>query len=769
MRTRHGGVARTQHRGFARTRNRGFARTRNRGFAVRLVLFATALVCLAVGLSSGLAYRYSLGDLEAGLRGELLAITRSAAALLDADLVDLIYADEVGVLAFEEEFELVRSQLDEVRSRNGLPRTGNPIYVMRPLLDFSDSGLLEFVVMPDPGPDGSFFVGNVYPARDFHREALAGRASSTGVYEDREGVWISAAAPLRGSDGRILGLVQVDRTVDFFYAEARARTLRVAGGALLGVAVALFASLVFARSVVGPLRELAAAVRDLASGRLDRRVAIDRHDELGHLAAGFNEMAEGLETRSREVERAREAAEQSARTQSELLANLETLNGLLETLTDAPDEHEAAVRGVGRCVEAFGWSWGGIVSAEAPAVVVGRAGVDADALGALPHRLGERREVVVTNENDASASPTLTALLGSVDARAVAAVPIPRQSAADGWLLLFSPEPVRLSVARIEAHRNAGRLVGSTLDRLADQRRRAEVARETVAANHALQRAGEAEHGDDALAAALDELRRGLGFPHACRWRVDPVTRRLEPAGSSGHPDPTLCMPLAGGRGLPGHALARRDVVEGIPDDDPRRADLERTGVVDGVALPLLVEGEPVGVLELLATGRLPASEGRAEALRTVSRGLGTLVERRAAATRRAEAARRAAATMAAVARGDLGATMEGEHPEEFRLLQEAINDSVGTLEGLVRRIRDAAIEVSGASHEIEAGSTDLHARTEQHLPKFFVVHGCIGNHQGPLHFCQPRGPGCPDRHCFLANEPVSWPSFQVYSLLLPV
>jgi len=69
------------------------------------------------------------------------------------------------------------------------------------------------------------------------------------------------------------------------------------------MAVTLIASIPLARSVVGPIETLARSVRLFGSGRLWTRASLDRTDEIGDLAATFDEMAGRIETLVRSEKR----------------------------------------------------------------------------------------------------------------------------------------------------------------------------------------------------------------------------------------------------------------------------------------------------------------------------------------------------------------------------------------------------------------------------------------------------------------------------------
>lgn len=75
---------------------------------------------------------------------------------------------------------------------------------------------------------------------------------------------------------------------------ARSRANVLAGG-LLGLALALGASLVLARSLVRPIRAIQRAAQRIAAGRFDVRLDEGRSDEVGDVARAFNRMLDNLQ------------------------------------------------------------------------------------------------------------------------------------------------------------------------------------------------------------------------------------------------------------------------------------------------------------------------------------------------------------------------------------------------------------------------------------------------------------------------------------------
>jgi signal transduction histidine kinase/CheY-like chemotaxis protein len=64
---------------------------------------------------------------------------------------------------------------------------------------------------------------------------------------------------------------------------------------LIGVTVAVVASVVFARNLVRPIRQLEAGAREIGEGKLDGRIYVTTGDEIEALGAQFNRMAERLQ------------------------------------------------------------------------------------------------------------------------------------------------------------------------------------------------------------------------------------------------------------------------------------------------------------------------------------------------------------------------------------------------------------------------------------------------------------------------------------------
>jgi signal transduction histidine kinase/ActR/RegA family two-component response regulator len=125
--------------------------------------------------------------------------------------------------------------------------------------------------------------------------ASTGRGNAPGetvIAKDGRGYWsLTAHAPIEDLDWTIL----VEQPLAEAFAPMLGSVTRSALVLLLGIILAIAASLMLARQMVAPIRTLEAGVERLAAGRLDEPVVVKTRDELEALAGQFNRMARQLQ------------------------------------------------------------------------------------------------------------------------------------------------------------------------------------------------------------------------------------------------------------------------------------------------------------------------------------------------------------------------------------------------------------------------------------------------------------------------------------------
>lgn len=136
------------------------------------------------------------------------------------------------------------------------------------------------------------------------------------------------------------------------------------------------------------------------------------------------------------------------------------------------------------------------------------------------------------------------------------------------------------------------------------------------------------ENPRDAIVKALDAVRRAFGWAYASYWEVNSAERVLRYACESGSVNEefrqcTLSTVFHEGQGLSGRAWRQRDLVFvpeiGEVQDCPRAPIAVRAGVHAGMAIPVVLDGQVLGVMDFFSIERVNLSPERAQAIRGVA------------------------------------------------------------------------------------------------------------------------------------------------------
>jgi class 3 adenylate cyclase len=258
--------------------------------SVRVAAGFVAVTLLGIGLFGALIYERQKEVLQETLATLLLSIARTGALSIDPAL----HADvERGLTQDSAAYRSVRSALAAIQDDN---RIATPIYT---LTDFDEGRRLAHFMVTSRGPG---MPGEPYPLvpellEPMRRAFRDGVPSTTAIYRNQSGTWLTAFAPLRDAAGRVYAVLDVDYRVDV-YLEQRAQLRHlVIATSLLGGAVALALGLVVARRVTGPVADLTRGVARVAAGDLSQPLRVRSRDEVGQLTHAFNAMLDGLRQR----------------------------------------------------------------------------------------------------------------------------------------------------------------------------------------------------------------------------------------------------------------------------------------------------------------------------------------------------------------------------------------------------------------------------------------------------------------------------------------
>jgi PAS domain S-box-containing protein len=134
-------------------------------------------------------------------------------------------------------------------------------------------------------------------------------------------------------------LTEVDQA-EAFAPIQRLRNVMLGIGGLVAAAVALLA-VVFARTITRPIRELARGAEAIGGGNLDYRIKVAGRDEIGELAAAFNQMAVRRKEMEAELRQARDELERRVQARTVALRQSEEkYRQLAETAQDIILTHD---------------------------------------------------------------------------------------------------------------------------------------------------------------------------------------------------------------------------------------------------------------------------------------------------------------------------------------------------------------------------------------------------------------------------------------------
>jgi len=168
--------------------------------------------------------------------------------------------------------------------------------------------------------------------------------------------WLySAPTTLTLTDGRSVPAVAFGTPLGQWYQlylvfplNQEQQTLQVVQTALIGVGIALVALLaaiasLVTRWVVLPVRHAARAAQRLSAGQLEERMTVGGADDLGSLASSFNDMADSLQEKLRELEELSKAQRQFVSDVShELRTPMTTIRMAAEILYESREQLDPA-------------------------------------------------------------------------------------------------------------------------------------------------------------------------------------------------------------------------------------------------------------------------------------------------------------------------------------------------------------------------------------------------------------------------------------------
>jgi two-component system NtrC family sensor kinase len=252
---------------------------------LELSLGLAVLVSLGILTAGFLLYQRQRHDLQEYLGMSLQNIARTGAVFLDGDAHQRVAATRD---KSSSDYRQLRQVLDRVKAENQL---GDDVYTLEPVSDT----LTRFIVITnDSTPIGEEYRLSPETMPLVQRVLREGVSVYSPIYMNEHGRWLTAFAPIRDGQGRVVAVLDVDYRADVFWRELRAIRWRILGFSVAGALVALAAGLWYARRIARPLEGMVRQAREVAQGDFTRRLPVTGAQEVADLAGTLNRMAAQL-------------------------------------------------------------------------------------------------------------------------------------------------------------------------------------------------------------------------------------------------------------------------------------------------------------------------------------------------------------------------------------------------------------------------------------------------------------------------------------------
>ena len=244
----------------------------------------------------------------------------------------------------------------------------------------------------------------------------------------------------------------VEQPLEEAYAPLYASILRTAVLLLVGLGLAVLASLVLARRMVRPIQALQAGATRIGAGALDQRIEVGTGDEVEELAGAFNRMAAQLRESYGTLE---QKVEERTRGLAEALGQLRALGEVSQAVNSSLDLQEVLTTIVARAVQLSGTDGGSIYEFDAATQefeLRATHGMSQDLIAAIHQqrvRLGDsvvgqaamRRAAVQVPDVRAQPGDALSGALERAGLRALLVVPLLREDQIVGALVVRRSQP----------------------------------------------------------------------------------------------------------------------------------------------------------------------------------------------------------------------------------------------------------------------------------------------------------------------------------------
>lgn len=248
---------------------------------VKHLAFYIPLISLFVILISWRIYITGRERLKTEIYHRLAAMSQTSARYIDGDAVERIQApDDVK----KADYALVRDQLNAVMNDRADPWNKSLYTVVYTLKD----GIFYFVC--DIGAFYQVMSPQIYMLPETYRAFEKGK-SGYGMVTDVGGKWLVGLAPIRNSDGVIVGVLEISSDLNLLDDVDRNFRKNIIIGVIVSLFVFIVSFVVLTLYLLRSTRTLLTGMKRVALREYDTELSVTSHDEIGDLTEEFNEMA----------------------------------------------------------------------------------------------------------------------------------------------------------------------------------------------------------------------------------------------------------------------------------------------------------------------------------------------------------------------------------------------------------------------------------------------------------------------------------------------
>ena len=254
----------------------------------KFIIITSISIITMMFISNYFFYQKSYNSLKREFQTDLLSIVQTASLNIKGDDHNKINSlDDVS----KKPFQKITKYLKKVMMLNHL--TPETLYTFK----INPDKELIWCVMLHKKP----FVGEMYKQSEYTKKiiqkVIEGKAQTTDIYKDQHGHWISAYAPIKDKNNKVVGILEADFKLETFLKQNRKEFYQLLETQVVIAILSIITLLFFTRKIIKPIKALKKASRLIANGNYNIDITINRKDEFGELQQSFIQMAKSLEER----------------------------------------------------------------------------------------------------------------------------------------------------------------------------------------------------------------------------------------------------------------------------------------------------------------------------------------------------------------------------------------------------------------------------------------------------------------------------------------